>query len=152
MNAWTAQGGSPQYDNLVSILLNDVNLGKVSLETLVRLMAENPARLIGHFPNKGAILPGTDADITIVDMNRELEITDEMLYTKSKWTPYLGWKVKGVPILTMVRGTVVASEGKVVGEPGHGRYLDGVRQQPAHGPMRTLSAGLALEQQASADS
>jgi dihydroorotase-like cyclic amidohydrolase len=113
-------------------------------------MSENPARLIGQFPKKGAILPGTDADITIVDMNREIEITDEALYTKPGWTPYLGWKVKGTPVLTMVRGTVVARDGKVIGEPGHGKYLAGVRQQAAEPLMRSMSPGLALEPVATA--
>jgi dihydropyrimidinase len=56
-------------------------------------------------------------------------LSNDGLYTKVQWSPYAGWKVKGLPVLTMVRGKIVAQEGKVVGAPGHGRYLSGVPQR-----------------------
>jgi dihydroorotase-like cyclic amidohydrolase len=120
---WSAQGGSPQYETELSILLDDVHRGVLSMETLVRVTAENPARMIGQFPRKGALLPGADADLVLVDRKREFEFVDEGLYTKLSWTPFLGRRVTGRPVLTMRRGEVIAEEGKVVAEPGSGRFL-----------------------------
>jgi dihydroorotase len=63
-----------------------------------------------------------------VDLNAETTLTDEGLYTKVGWTPYLGWKVKGIVTLTMLRGTVIARDRDVIGEPGYGQYVAGVPQ------------------------
>jgi len=127
-DAWSAAMGSPQYDHYLSIFLNDVHQGKITLPTLVRCLSENPAKILGIFPRKGALLPGSDADLVVVDFEKERTLSNDELYTKVKWSPYAGWKVKGAPVMTMVRGTVVAENGKVVGEPGHGRYVSGVAQ------------------------
>jgi dihydroorotase/allantoinase len=127
-DAWHAAMGSPQYDWHYTITLTDVNDGKFSLRRAVELLAEAPARMLGIFPQKGALLPGSDADLVLVDIDREMTLTDEGLYTKVGWTPYLGWKVKGYVELTMLRGTVIARDRQIVGEPGYGRYIAGVPQ------------------------
>ncbi len=130
-DAWTAAMGSPQYDNLLSIVLTDVSQNKMQLETAVRVLSENPARIIGRYPQKGAIQVGSDADLVIVDLERQVVASDEATYTKVGWTPYRGWRLTGVPVLTMLRGTVIAKDGKVTGQAGFGRYVEGVRQEPA---------------------
>jgi dihydroorotase-like cyclic amidohydrolase len=127
-DAWHAAMGSPQYDWQYSIMLTDVSAGKVSLARTVELMSEAPARLLGIYPRKGVLVPGSDADLVVVDMNAEHTLTDEGLYTKVGWTPYLGWKVKGVVELTMLRGTVIAQHRQVVGSAGFGQYIAGVAQ------------------------
>ena len=129
-DAWTAAMGSPQYDYLLSVVLTDVHQRKLALETAVRVLSEHPARIIGHYPRKGALLPGSDADLVIVDLAREVVPSDEATYTKVKWTPYRGWRLFGAPVLTMLRGQVIARDGKVVGKRGYGRYLPGVAQEP----------------------
>lgn len=128
-DAWTAAMGNPQYDHYLSVFLNDVHQGKLSLANLVRCFSENPARILGVYPRKGILLPGSEADLVVVDFDRERILSNEGLYTKVKWSPYVGWKVKGVPVLTMVRGKIVAEEGNVVGEPGHGKFIPGVSQR-----------------------
>jgi dihydroorotase len=128
VDAWTSALGCPQYEYMFSVVLTDVAQGKMSFKAVVRAMAESPARLIGYFPRKGALLPGSDADITLVDRQRVVEPTDEATYTKVRWTPYRGWRLTGGPVLTMLRGRVIARDGKVVAEPGKGRYLTGVPQ------------------------
>ena len=130
VDAWSAAMGSPQYDNLLSVVLTDVDKGQMSLEAAVRALSENPARIIGRFPQKGAILPGSDADLVIVDLKKEVIASDEATYTKVRWTPYKGWRLVGVPVLTMLRGRVIAVDGEVVGVPGFARYLAGVPQEP----------------------
>ena len=127
-DAWHSAMGSPQYDWQYTITLTDVNNGKVSLRRAVELLAEAPARMLGIFPRKGALLPGSDADLVLVDIDREMTLTDEGLYTKVGWTPYLGWKVKGYVALTMLRGTVIARDREILGQPGFGEYIGGVAQ------------------------
>ncbi len=74
-------------------------------------------------------MPGSDADIVVVDFDRERTLNNDELYTKVKWSPYAGWRVKGTPVLTLVRGKVVAENGKVVGERGYGKYIAGLPQR-----------------------
>jgi dihydroorotase len=128
IDAWGAAMGSPQYDHYLSVFLNDVHQGKFTLPNMVRCLSENPAKILGIFPRKGALLPGSDADMVVVDFERERILNNDELYTKVKWSPYAGWRVKGTPVLTMVRGKVVAENGKVVGERGHGKYIGGIPQ------------------------
>lgn len=127
-DAWHAAMGSPQYDWHYSIVLTDVAAGKLSLARAVELLAEAPARLLGIYPRKGVLMPGSDADLVLIDPDRQAILTDEDLFTKVGWTPYEGWTVTGVVELTMLRGRVIARDRKVLGEPGYGRYVVGVPQ------------------------
>jgi dihydroorotase (multifunctional complex type) len=120
---WKSPGGEPQIQDYLRLFLDAVNAGKLTLDTLVRITSYNPARLFGVYPRKGTIQPGADADMVIVDMNKEEVISNETTYTKVAWTPYHGRKVKGVPICTILRGKTVMQDGKVVGEPGGGEFV-----------------------------
>jgi dihydroorotase len=146
---WTGPWGSPQYDYMLSMILNDVSLGKIKLDTAVRLLSENSARLIGIYPRKGAIQVGSDADLVLVDLEKEIVARDEDVYTKCGWTPYNERKLKGAPVLTMLRGTVIAENGKVVGKRGFGRYIEGVAQEPVSA-KGSKYAGLAYRPTSSA--
>lgn len=127
-NAWQSAMGSPQYDWQYSMILTDVSKGKLSLQRAVELLCEGPARLLGIYPRKGVLLPGSDADLVIVDRNRRHVITDDDLYTKVQWSPYLGTEVCGVVTLTMLRGAVIARDRQILGEAGYGRYITGSPQ------------------------
>ncbi|MPZ54130.1 MAG: amidohydrolase family protein [Acidimicrobiia bacterium] len=131
VDAWKAQGGSPQYDDLLMVLLDDVNRNRLPLATLARLLTENPAKLIGHYPNKGSLLPGTDADIVLIDMEKTTRLTDDRILSKAGWTPYQGRNVKGAPVRTISRGRTVARDGQIVDGPEmkrRARFLGGVAQ------------------------
>ena len=69
------------------------------------------------------LLPGSDADMVIVDMNKEEVISNATTYTKVGWTPYNERKVKGVPIRTILRGKTVMLDGKITGKPGDGQLV-----------------------------
>src|ERR1700730_2603797 len=125
---WHGPWGNPQYDYILSLILTDVHAKKMDLASVVRLMSESSAKLIGIYPRKGALQVGSDADLVIVDLDAEVIATDEATYTKCHWTPYRGRRLKGKPVLTMRRGEVIAKDGKVVGRPGTGRYISGVPQ------------------------
>lgn len=108
---------------MASLMLNAVNQGEISITDFVRLMAEEPARMFGIYPQKGSLQPGTDADITIVDLDQEMIIQKENLHSKSKVTAFDGFAVKGVPTETIVRGAIVMQNGEITGDKGYGRLV-----------------------------
>ncbi|MEE8110461.1 MAG: dihydropyrimidinase, partial [bacterium] len=73
--------------------------------------------------SKGILGTGFDADLVIVDENKEVTVTNDILHHLSDFTPFEGVTLKGWPILTMVRGEVVFENGKIVGKPGTGKFL-----------------------------
>ena len=114
--------GMPGVQTIFPVMLDHVNNGKLSLEQLIKLMCENPCRIFG-IKNKGYIKEGYDADLTIVDMSKEVVIKDDMIASKCGWTPFNNHKVKGYPIGTIVNGVLVMSEGKIV-EESKGKPLE----------------------------
>ncbi len=70
---------------------------------------------------KGRIDIGADADLVVVDLDAEKEITEAEVLSRIGHTPYAGRKVRGVPVRTLVRGTTVYKDGQVVGKNGYGR-------------------------------
>mgnify|MGYP001205867820 CR=1 FL=1 len=76
------------------------------------------------YPKKGAIQVGSDADITIVDLNRKSVIDESKAFAKAGWSSFDGYDVIGVPTQTIVRGTVVYDEGEITADPGYGKYVD----------------------------
>jgi dihydroorotase-like cyclic amidohydrolase len=106
-------------------------------------MSENPARIIGVYPRKGALLPGSDADVVIVDPEANVVPRDEGMESKSAWTPYAGWDLIGGPVRTLLRGQTVALDGRVTGQPGLGSYISGTAQDVVR-PVGGHSPGLAL--------
>jgi dihydroorotase-like cyclic amidohydrolase len=97
----------------------------MTLERVVDVLCERPARLYGLYPRKGALLPGADADITLVDLTRRRVIEDSQVISKAGWTPYAGTEVIGGPVMTFVRGRLVAKNGRPEAEPGWGQWLPG---------------------------
>ena len=114
--------GMPGVQTILPIMLNHINNEKLSLEQLIKLMCENPCKIFG-IKNKGYIKEDYDADLTIVDMNKEQTIKDEMIASKCGWTPFNNFTVKGFPVATIVNGKIVMSDGKVNIE-GSGQPLD----------------------------
>jgi len=105
------------------LLLDYVNQGRLSLERLVEVTSANGAKAFGFYPRKGSNLPGTDADFTVCDMDKEWTIDSKRIYAKCQLSPYHGRKVKGQVTHTVVRGCVVMQNGEVVGTPGFGRFI-----------------------------
>ena len=119
---WGCHFGLPGVETTLPLLLTAVNDGRLTLEQLVRLYSETPARLLG-FTRKGSIRVGADADIVLVDLARERVLRNEDILSKAGWTPYAGMRVKGEPVMTLVRGVVVAENGRLAAEPGTGRFV-----------------------------
>ena len=109
----SSPSGMPGVQTIFPVMIDHVNNGKLTLNQLINLMCENPCRIFG-IKNKGFIKEGFDADITIVDMNKEVVLKDEMIASKCGWTPFNNYKVKGFPVGTIVNGNLVMSEGKIL--------------------------------------
>lgn len=118
--------GSPGLETLVPVLadamLRSPSLG---LSTLVRTLALHPAKAFGLYPQKGALLPGSDGDFVLIDTERRRVVSRDRMYSKSRGSArlYDGWEVTGWPVMTAVRGRVVMRDGEVVGERGFGRMV-----------------------------
>lgn len=120
---WDNASGASSVQFLLPLMLEQVARGRLTLAALVRCLAEAPARMYGLYPKKGAIVVGSDADLTLVDLDRRGTIRAADMESKVKLTPFDGVECRGWPVLTLVRGRTVMSDGKVVGAPGHGRFL-----------------------------
>ena len=121
---WKAWGGVPAIETMLPVLLSEgVNKRQLSLITLQRVCCENPARIFGFYPRKGAIQKGADADLVIVDLKIKRKVKAEALHYKVGWTPYEGWTLRGWPILTMRRGEPLYEDEQVIGKPGAANFL-----------------------------
>ena len=105
--------GMPGVQTLLPVMLDHVNKGKLKIEQLIKLVCENPCDLFG-IKNKGYIKENYDADLTIVDMNKEVVIKDSWIESKCGWTPFNNYKVKGFPIATIVNGEIVMENSKII--------------------------------------
>ncbi len=108
-NVWTTVSGFPsRVEGMLPMMLSEgVNKRRISIERLAQVASENPARIFGLYPKKGAILPGSDADLVVVDLHRRAKITKDLLHTITPWSIYEGWEVTGWPVMTIVRGNIV---------------------------------------------
>ena len=108
--------GMPGVQTLMPVMLNHVNNGKLSLNQLITLVCENPVKIFG-IKNKGYIKKDFDADFTIVDMNKTIEIKNEKIESKCKWSPFNGEKFLGTPVATIINGEIKMKNGEILGDP-----------------------------------
>lgn len=124
-NIWNALPGMTGMEYLLPVLMTfGVRAGRIEVEALARICSENPARQFGLYPRKGAIQPGSDADLVVVDPDASATVTPE--YHRggvTDWSIYDGWTFHGMPETTVVRGELVVERGEIVAAPGHGRYV-----------------------------
>jgi len=102
--------------------LTQVNEGRLSLAELVRLTAEEPAKIF-HLSRRGFLEEGNWADLVVVDMKREYEVDSSCFLSKAKYSPFDGMQVKGKPVKTFVNGCLVMDDGEIVAEAGTGKVV-----------------------------
>ena len=108
--------GMPGVQTLLPVMLNHVNDKKLTLDQLIKLLCENPVSVFG-IKNKGFIKKDYDADFTIIDMNRTIEIKNENIHSKCGWSPFDGYKFKGSPVYTIINGEIKMKEDEILGDP-----------------------------------
>jgi dihydropyrimidinase len=127
--------GAPSLETLVPLMYSEgvVNRG-LPITWLARVLAENPARIFGLYPRKGVIRVGADADLTIWDPASEWTIQRAQHLGIAGFTPYEGWKVRGRPWMTLLRGQVVLGpDGALEQKPGYGQFLARTSPRPPQG-------------------
>jgi dihydropyrimidinase len=121
---WKASAGFPGVGTLLPILLSEgVNKRGISIERIVEITSSNVAKIFSLYPKKGDLSIGSDADLVIIDLNLEKEVHANDLQSYSDFSIYESWKLKGWPVLTMVRGKTVMESGKIVGQEGFGEFI-----------------------------
>ena len=116
-DVWNAPPGIPNLETTLPILLTMINERKMTFQDLKRLLCQNPARIF-KLENKGYINPGADADLVVVDVKKRGVIDPDKFKSKAKYSPFKGFKVVGMPIMTFSRGNVVMEEGDLFKNQG----------------------------------
>jgi dihydropyrimidinase len=122
---WEEVGaGAPGTETMLSVMLSEgVHKNRLRLPQLVQLMCLNPASIFSLYPKKGVIQIGSDGDIVLVDLKKERKVTSDILHSAGDASFYEGWTLKGWPILTISRGSIVMKDGDLIGKPGYGQPL-----------------------------
>jgi dihydropyrimidinase len=100
-----------------------VRSGRLSVNRWVEVCCTNPANIFG-LPRKGQLLPGYDADLVLFDPAKTMTFTPETLHSAIDYCSYDGLTVTGYPVATLSRGEVIVEEGRFVGQPGRGRFIE----------------------------
>jgi dihydropyrimidinase len=116
--------GAPGIEHRLILLFTEaVKKKRLGLNRFVELVSTAPAKLFGLFPQKGAVAVGSDADLVLFDPRAPVEISAKTHHQNVDYTPYEGFKGKGVPKIVLSNGTVIIRDGKFMGQPGAGRFL-----------------------------
>ncbi len=108
LNIWTAFPGIPGVETMVPILVSEgYNKGRISLSRLVDILSTNAAKHYGLYPKKGAMHIGSDADFTIIDLDKRWTIDPKKEATMCGYNPLEGIELKGKVVKTVVRGHLV---------------------------------------------
>ena len=117
--------GAPGVEERLMLLYDGgVRTGRISASRFVDLVSTTPARLFGLYPRKGELAPGSDADVVIWDPGRRTTLSVETQHSKTDYNLFEGRTVIGGPSVVLVRGAVAVEDGRLLVEPGHGRFLE----------------------------
>ena len=104
--------GMPGVETSLPLMLTQAMQGRCSVPQVSNWMSTAVAKAYG-IPKKGAIAPGYDADLVLVDLNNYHPVLREEVLTKCGWSPFEGWNLTGWPVMTIVGGQVVYEKGQL---------------------------------------
>jgi dihydropyrimidinase len=110
-------------DRLLILWSYGVNTGKITENQFVALTSTNPAKIFGLYPQKGSLMPGADADITIWDPDNEIEYGVKHAHHRTDYNLFEGWKLKGTIEKVFLRGKMIVDGDQWFGKKGEGRFL-----------------------------
>jgi dihydropyrimidinase len=117
-------------DRMPILWTTGVNTGRLSPNQFVAVTSTNPAKIFGLYPQKGALVPGADADIVVWDPERILTYGWAQAHHRTDYNLYEGWKLKGYPEKVFLRGELIVDGEQWFGRPGMGRYLSRLPHAP----------------------
>jgi len=122
---WKNYAGIPGTQLVIPIIIHyGYHKGRLSLAEIQRLMSESAAKRYGLFPKKGAIQVGSDADFSVVNLDKEWVVDPSKLESKGKYSPLAGKSLTGKIYMTIVRGEVVYKDDDgVIGKEGYGEIV-----------------------------
>ncbi len=116
--------GLPGLETLLPIVYtHGVLKDRLTLKQLVEKCCTNPARVMGLYPRKGVIAPGSDADVVILDPKKKIKVDHAEMEGGADWSPYQGWPLAGFAQTTFCRGRKIVDDYKFIGENGYGQWL-----------------------------
>ncbi|MGH9108525.1 MAG: dihydroorotase [Acidimicrobiales bacterium] len=127
---WDAHFGLPGLDSTTPLMIDAALCGQTSLERVVAAYATAPARWY-RLKGKGEIAVGLAADLALVDPGARWTLEDAGVRSKAGWTPYAGRQVQGRVAATVLRGRVVAREGRLLAPEPSGRFVPGPGLDPS---------------------
>ncbi len=124
-------------DRMPMLWTTGVETGRLTPNEFVAVTSTNIAKILNCYPKKGAVLVGADADLVVLDPNKEKTISAATQQSKIDYNVFEGHKVKGLPRYTLTRGQVAVDDGVVQAQEGHGKF---VARAPRPAVNRALSA------------
>ena len=123
---WDIRAGFPGIGTMLPVMLSEgVNKRNIDITRLSELCSYNTAKIFGLLPRKGNIAINSDADLTIVDIDKVQKVTPEILQSLPDYSIYDGWKLQGWPIMTIVRGCIVMENGVIDDKLiGQGKFVN----------------------------
>lgn len=116
--------GCPGLETRIPLIYSEgVRAGRININKFVELCSTNPAKLLGMYPRKGTIAPGSDADLMIFDPEKEVTLSWKNLHQRVDYTPYEGMAIKGYPVKVIVNGELKVDNGRFVGKKGTGKFI-----------------------------
>ena len=123
-STWEVPAGMPGLETTVTLMWSEgVQKRRISLGRFVEALSMEPARMLGVYPRKGCLAPGSDADLVVIDQGWEGTIGKGDMRCVADYTPFEGTEVKGRPVITIIRGEIVAEGGSILAKPGYGEYI-----------------------------
>jgi hypothetical protein len=118
----SGEPGLPGAELMFPLMLSAVKFGRLSLETLVALCAEGPARVLG-LEKKGRVAVGNDADLILFNEGEITKVNEASLLSGAGWSPYTDREAAVKPEIVIVEGKIVARKGKITADEPAGRFL-----------------------------
>ena len=116
--------GAPGVEERLALMYSEgVGKGRLTMPQLVRYLCEEPAKIAGIYPEKGSLQCGTDADLVILDPEKERILTKDGMHGAGDYTCYEGMKIRGAVERVFLRGKTIVQNGVFLGSRGDGRYL-----------------------------
>lgn len=116
--------GIPGVENRIPLTFSEgVMKDRITINHFVDLVSTRPARLFGLYPRKGLIAEGADADLVIIDPDREVTLSQRLMHGRADYCPYEATRLQGYPVMTIARGKVIVKDGQFMGKAGDGRFI-----------------------------